>query len=70
METTKLQHPERASQSVAQRILTTGPTIITLILFILNLFDYFRQDEARNMGLVGFNVLAAFHLFWSRIAGY
>ncbi|KAH7006972.1 hypothetical protein EDB80DRAFT_718058 [Ilyonectria destructans] len=70
METTQSQHPGHTSQSLARRILTTGPTIVILILFLANLLEYFRQDEARNMGLICFNILAAFHLFWSHLAGY
>lgn len=70
METTQLQHPGRASQSLARRMLTTGPTIVILVLFAANLLEYFRQDETRNMGLISFNILAAFHLFWSRLAGH
>jgi hypothetical protein len=61
---------ETPAKRPPQRILNILSTIIIFILFIANLLEYFRKDEARNLGLVGFNVLATFHLFWSRLAGY
>ncbi|KAH8680375.1 hypothetical protein BGZ61DRAFT_456624 [Ilyonectria robusta] len=70
METTQLPRPGRASQNLPQRILTTGPAIVILILFTANVLEYFRQGDARNMVLIKFNILAAFHLFWSRLAGH
>jgi hypothetical protein len=68
MDTSRQQRPE--PMTLSQRLLQAGPSIILTILFIVNLIEYFAQDEAKNWTTINFNILAAWHLFWLRYAGY
>lgn len=68
MNNRRQQHPE--PMTLSQRLLQAGPSIILSIVFVVNLLEYFAQDEAKNWTTINFNILAAWHLFWLRYAGY
>lgn len=70
MDTTSKQ-PQNAPRPLTQRFLATAPTVVLFMLLVVNSTEYFfNQNEAQNVGLLGFNAYTALYLLGSRLAGY